>query len=83
VNVYDAVIQPMTELKELEKWKEKGRFERFESPWRDPCSGRDPTLGTAAVGAEAGEFLGVRNTFARISPSLPKISRTQIMKTFF
>jgi len=25
----------MTELKEIEKWKEV-HFDRFESPWRDP-----------------------------------------------
>jgi len=36
----------MTELKELEKWKEKVRSGRSESPWRDPffdpCLGREP-----------------------------------------
>jgi len=33
--VYDATIQSMTELKELEKRK-KVHFDRFESPWHDP-----------------------------------------------
>jgi len=35
----------MTELKELEKWKEKVRFGRVESPWRDFSTLRDPGLG--------------------------------------
>ena len=50
-NAYDAIIQSMTELKKLENEKKKVRFDRLESPRRNPffdplqpMFGTQPTL---------------------------------------
>jgi len=59
-------MQSVTELKELEKWKEKSSFWQIRitfarpiSPSRDPCLGRDPYFGNCCARSIASSFLNI------------------------